>query len=117
MTISKKNCIIISAYFIETKCAFLFGTPSRLYNKFLKLVKTMNFQNRTTFIFRQSATRITGLFLLFLLTALRVFAQTQTRMPPAQQQPAEDYMWWYLSLFALVLALAGAVVWMLKTKK
>jgi hypothetical protein len=77
----------------------------------------MNFQNRTTFIFRQSATRITGLFLLFLFTALRVFSQTQTRMPPAQQQPAEDYMWWYLSLFALVLALAGAVVWMLKTRK
>ena len=117
MTISKKNCIIISAYFIETKCAFQFSTPSRLFNKFLKLVKSMNFQNRTTFIFRQTAARITVLFLLFLFTAVRVFTQTQTRMPPAPQQPTEDYMWWYLLLFALLLALAGAVVWMLKTRK
>lgn len=48
---------------------------------------------------------------------LQISAQTQVRVPPAQEQPEESFAWWYASLFVLVVALAGAVAWMLKTKK
>jgi hypothetical protein len=76
----------------------------------------MNFQHDISFGFRQSANRFAGLFSLILFTTIQIFAQTQIRVPPAQQ-PEEDYTWWYVTLFGLVLALAGAVVWMLKTRK
>jgi HEAT repeat protein len=76
----------------------------------------MNFQYVISFRCRQSANKIAGLFSLILFTAIQITAQTQIRVPPAQQ-PDEDYTWWYVTLFVLFLGLAGAVVWMLKTKK
>jgi HEAT repeat protein len=76
----------------------------------------MNFLYIASFRFRQCASKSTSLFSLILFTTIQIFAQTKVRVPPSQQ-PEEVYMWWYVTLFVLVLALAGAVVWMLKTRK
>ncbi len=76
----------------------------------------MNFQSNISFIIRQSAAKSASLFLPVLFSAIQVIAQTQTRVPPAPQ-PDEDYTWWYVTLFVLALGLAGAVFWMIKTKK
>ncbi len=51
--------------------------------------------------------------LLFLITLFAVPVSAQLKAPPT---PSEDYTWWYVSLFVLVAALAGAVVWMLKSR-
>lgn len=40
---------------------------------------------------------------------------TQTQMPPAPVP--EDNTWWYILLFVMILALAAAIVWMLKSKQ
>jgi len=76
----------------------------------------MNFQHNISFRFNRSAVKITSLFSLILLMFLQIAAQPQIRVPPAQQ-PTEDYTWWYVSLFVLITALAGAIFWMIKTKK
>ena len=76
----------------------------------------MNFLYDISFRFNQSAAKFAGLFLLILFATIQIFAQTQVTAPPVQQ-PEEDYTWWYVTLFVLVLALTGAVVWMLKTRK
>lgn len=78
----------------------------------------MNLQDKFLFKFKQTATKSISLFWLILLSAVQILAQAQTqiRVPPAQQ-PDEDYTWWYGTLFVLVLGLASAVFWMLKTKK
>jgi hypothetical protein len=76
----------------------------------------MNFQYNISFRSSSSAVKLAGLFSLILFTTIQSFAQAQIRVPPAQQ-PAEDYTWWYVTLFVLFISLAGAVVWMLKTKK
>ncbi len=77
----------------------------------------MKIQYSFSFRYHQFAVKFTALFLFVLSAGLEVFAQTQTRVPPAAVQPEEDYTWWYILLFLLVLGLAGAVAWMLKTKK
>lgn len=76
----------------------------------------MNFQHNISFRFSPTSVKIPSLFSLILLTTLQISAQSQVRVPPAQQ-PAEDYTWWYVSLFILTTALAGAIFWMIKTKK
>ena len=66
----------------------------------------------------QSAFKFINLFSLILFIAVEVSAQTQpVTVPAAPRQPEEDFTWWYISLFALFVALAGAVAWMLKSKK
>lgn len=75
----------------------------------------MKFQDPIAFKFRQSAFKLASLFTLFLLTMRDCLAQTQVRVPPTEQ--SEDYTWWYVTLFILALALAAAVVWMLKSRK
>lgn len=77
----------------------------------------MKIQYSFAFRYNQFAVKFTALFLLLLSVASEIPAQTQTRVPPAAVQPGEDYTWWYILLFLLVLGLAGAVAWMLKTKK
>jgi HEAT repeat protein len=63
---------------------------------------------------------IIGLFLNFAsllsMTATEVFAQMPTPIPPKAQE-SEDYTWWYVSLFVLLLGLVGAVGWWLNSKK
>jgi HEAT repeat protein len=51
-----------------------------------------------------------------LLLASSVFAQMPTPIPPKAQE-SEDYTWWYVSLFILLLGLIGAVGWWLNSKK
>lgn len=53
---------------------------------------------------------------LSLLAATEVFAQMPTPIPPRAQE-SEDYTWWYVSLFVLLLGLIGAVGWWLNSKK
>jgi HEAT repeat protein len=53
---------------------------------------------------------------LLLLAAASVFAQMPTPIPPKVQE-SEDYTWWYVSLFILLLGLVGAVGWWLNSKK
>ncbi|HEX8736717.1 MAG TPA: hypothetical protein VF721_15405 [Pyrinomonadaceae bacterium] len=53
---------------------------------------------------------------LLLLAASSVFAQMPTPIPPKAQE-SEDYTWWYVSLFILLLGLVGAVGWWLNSKK
>ena len=76
----------------------------------------MNLQHNVTFKFRQAAIKSASIFWLILFSAAQILAQTQITVPPAQQ-PDEDYTWWYITLFVLVLGLAGAIFWMIKTKK
>ncbi|MBK7705272.1 MAG: HEAT repeat domain-containing protein [Acidobacteria bacterium] len=52
-----------------------------------------------------------ALFFVVALFAVPASAQNKTPTPP------EDYTWWYVSLFVLVTALAGAVAWTLKSRK
>lgn len=63
--------------------------------------------------FRLSINKI--LQVLGFIIILFQFSFSQKPGPP--QPIAEDYTWWYLTLFFLVLGLAGAVFWKLKTKK
>ena len=77
----------------------------------------MKIQYSFSFRYSQFTVRLTALFSLVLCAASGILAQTQTRVPPAAVQPEEDYTWWYIILFVLVLGLAGAVAWMLKTRK
>lgn len=45
-----------------------------------------------------------------------VAAKVFTQSKPVSE-PAEDYTWWYASLVVLVAALAGAIVWMVKSRR
>ncbi len=70
------------------------------------------------FPFKFSKIKFTSLFSLILFTTLQISAQMpQVKVPPAPPQPAEDYTWWYGTLFVLVLGLVGAILWLMKTKK
>ncbi|HLM00475.1 MAG TPA: HEAT repeat domain-containing protein [Pyrinomonadaceae bacterium] len=53
---------------------------------------------------------------LIFAAAADVFAQMPTPIQPKVQQ-TEDYTWWYVSLFILLLGLVGAVGWRLNSKK
>jgi hypothetical protein len=77
----------------------------------------MNIQQITTLKFHNSTIKITSLFSLILFSVIEMSAQMpQVRVPPAPQ-PVEDNTLWYLTLLVLFLALAGAIMWMLKSKK
>jgi hypothetical protein len=53
---------------------------------------------------------------LLLAAAASVFAQMPTPIPPKAQE-SEDYTWWYVSLFVLLLGLIGAIGWWLNGRK
>jgi hypothetical protein len=53
---------------------------------------------------------------LGLIFAANVFAQMPTPIPPKPQE-SEDYTWWYVSLFVLLLGLIGTIGWWLNSKK
>jgi len=76
----------------------------------------MNFQHNISFRFSPAFVKTLSLLFLILLTSLQIAAQPQTTNPSVQQ-PAEDYTWWYVTLFVLITSLAGAIFWMIKTKK
>lgn len=47
-----------------------------------------------------------------------LLGQTSFSQKPGPPQPiAEDYTWWYLTLFFLLSGLAGAIIWKIKSKK
>lgn len=69
-----------------------------------------------------AAVRYVGLILLFVHSATAQVAPAAQTAPPVRvaanvPQPAEDYTWWYTTLFILFAALAGAVFYMLKNRK
>lgn len=103
--------------FAAAKCASRFQRSAQSFQTISNSSKTMNFNHSISFRFSQTAIKCASLFSPVIFTALQVFAQTQVRVPPAAAQPKEDYTWWYVTLFLLFLGLAGAVFWMLKTKK
>ena len=76
----------------------------------------MNFQDNISFGHRRTAFKATGFLGLLLFSTSRILAQTQISVPPAEQ-PNEDFTWWYVTLFVLILGLSGAVFWMIKSKK
>jgi hypothetical protein len=53
---------------------------------------------------------------LLLAAAASVSAQMPTPVPPKAQE-SEDYTWWYVSLFVLLLGLIGAIGWWLNSRK
>ncbi len=80
-------------------------------------VKTTNMQYIKMLKSPDFTIKITSLCSLIFCSAMEVSAQMpQVRVPPSQQ-PAEDSTWWYITLFALFLGLAGAVMWMMKSRK
>lgn len=71
--------------------------------------KKHNYFKFTVRLFLNSA------FLLLLAGAL-TYAQMPTPSVP-RPPAAEDYTWWYVSLFILILGLVGAIGWMMNSKK
>lgn len=69
-------------------------------------------KNDFSAIFRSRTRR--AKFICLSLSTFVSTASAQLKTPPPQ---AEDFTWWYVSLALLVAALAGAVVWMLKSRK
>lgn len=61
--------------------------------------------------------QIIGLALLFFVSATEIQAQIRAipQTPPAQK--SEDFTWWYVTLFVLLLGLAGAIFWRMNSKK
>ena len=56
--------------------------------------------------------------LLFLSTGVLAQMPVVAVPTPADEPPvAEDFTWWYISLFVLVAALGGAIFWMIKSRK
>jgi len=77
----------------------------------------MNIQSSFSFRFGQASSKITTLCLLVLFSAVQFTAQVPQVKAPPVSQPAEDFTWWYITLFVLFAGLAGAIAWMLKTRK
>lgn len=53
-----------------------------------------------------------------LLTSSGILAQMPSvTVPPEEVVESEDYTWWYIALFLLVLGLTGAIYWSIRRKK
>lgn len=68
----------------------------------------------------KKAARVFGFAVAVLAASLAVSAQVNVRSVPAAppvSAPAEDFTWWYVTLFVLALGLAGAIFWYLNNKK
>ncbi|NNE67478.1 MAG: HEAT repeat domain-containing protein, partial [Pyrinomonadaceae bacterium] len=63
--------------------------------------------------FIQKPTKLLFTILLFSVAAM---SQMPTRAVPAAPPPQEDFTWWYISIFVLFIALAGAVGFWYKKK-
>ena len=68
---------------------------------------------RTPFKINKSSAIFLSIFTMVLAASSNVFAQ----QPPPIKAPPEDYTWWYLTLFVLLAALAGAIVYKIKSTK
>nr|MDQ3040977.1 hypothetical protein [Acidobacteriota bacterium] len=69
----------------------------------------------------QSFSKIRSIILsatiLIFISALEIWAQIRSVPPPPPPVQGEDFTWWYVSLFVLVLGLGGAIFWWLNNKK
>lgn len=54
---------------------------------------------------------------LILCLSVEIWAQVRMVIPEDDPEPAEDFSWWYITLFILVISLTGAIVWKFKNKK
>jgi len=67
--------------------------------------------------FRSVKFRALNLALIIFIFTLETWGQAAvTRVPPAVEK-GEDFTWWYVTLFVLILGLAGAIFWWLNGKK
>ena len=68
--------------------------------------------------FRKSKLRFLNSLILIFISTAEIWAQIRS-VPPPQPSAAqgEDFTWWYISLFVLALALAGAIYWWVNSKK
>lgn len=62
-------------------------------------------------------TKANAFIFFVLLSASGVVGQSLQTKERFSQSTSEDYTWWYVTLFILVLALVGAVFWMSKKRK
>ena len=55
---------------------------------------------------------------LFLIAAYEISAQAPRLVLPDEgiPEPAEDYTWWYVSIFILAIGLTAAIIWKFKVK-
>lgn len=62
--------------------------------------------------------KIVNLLFLILFASFEILAQVRMVIPEEEElvEPAEDYTWWYIALFVLVIGLTGAIVWKFKSK-
>lgn len=118
MTIQKKKGIIFSAYFPFDEYVSRISHSTQILQGFSNTSKNMIFQQIFSSKLPRIAFKITGIFSLILISYWQVLAQMPpAKVPPAPPQPEEDYTWWYVTLFVLFAALAGAVMWQMKNKK
>ena len=62
--------------------------------------------------------KLVNVLFLILFASFGVLAQVVRMVTPEEDviEPAEDYTWWYVSLFVLAVGLTGAIVWKFKIK-
>jgi hypothetical protein len=61
--------------------------------------------------------KVLGIISNIIIFSAQILAQLPPVRVPQQQQPEEDFTLWYTILFILVLGLAGAIGWLVKSKK
>ncbi len=55
--------------------------------------------------------------LVFFISTEVISQMPPVRSPQQEAAVAEDFTWWYIMLFALVIGLAGAIYWVMNNKK
>ena len=67
--------------------------------------------------FRKIQFRVFNSVLLIYILTLQTWGQITSVPVPKPVAPAEDFTWWYVTLFILALGLAGTIFWWLNGKK
>ncbi|MGI8545379.1 MAG: HEAT repeat domain-containing protein [Aridibacter sp.] len=60
---------------------------------------------------------LTTVSLMFFIVMETYSQMPPVRVPQETQQIEEDFTWWYIMLFVLAISLAGAIYWVIKSKK
>lgn len=116
MTSSKKIGIINLVYFVKNEICRKSCAQYQPFPIFYKTSKTMTMQPFFPFKFSKLKNNIFSLFALILFTTLQISAQLPSVKVPPAPLPQEDNTMWYSFIFILFIALAGAILWRMKTK-